>query len=215
MWTLIYKDVLMAKKALIEMVIFTLIFTIIGIFNGYKLDVVSASILIIGFSFFITSAEIDERDNSRRIIHSLPVTRKESIVSRYIGALILSAMSMTLIALLFSILKFIPNSPFKVFNVYSVLNSMVGVLIMSSLVMCIVYSFGYTAGRISNFIAFFILFPVYTGVFNQTTNGALKNIIDVLNSNNKTMILIKLFIAILIYLLSMTISITVYNNRDL
>lgn len=215
MWNLIYKDIMLSKKALIIMLIFAIGFPLTVGSKASQFNSSMGSLIIVGFSFFITAIEIEERDKSYRIIHSLPVARKESVIARYVGSLIISTLSIVAVSILFLILSSFMGDIYNLIDYRAMINSMSVIVTISSIVMVITYSFGQVAAKIANFIAIFSIFPIYTGIFLDSGNELLINATTFANNSTASMLIIKSIIAMLVYLLSIVLSISIYEHRDL
>ena len=214
MFKLIYKDILVNKRYFKSMLIFSLIFPLISVINGGSINASYVSVIMCGFTFFVMAVESEERTKTYRIINSLPINRKTTVYARYIGSLLISTLFMSLLCLLFYFLSIIPSSPFTAFNYAKLLEAITTVLIMSSIVMCVTYCFGYMAARIANFVVFFPVIFILTA-FQDKDFMALGKLFQILRDTSLNMLLIKLSIGILVYLLSMVIAVTVYDQRDL
>jgi len=215
MWKLIYKDIVLSKKPLVIILIYAVVFPLIFNSNDSGLNSSMGSLILVGFTFFITAIEIEERAKSFRIIHSLPVTRKESVVARYVGSLILSVLSILALNILYLGLSNFMSIAYKLTDYKSMVNCMMAIISTSSIVMVLTYALGYNAARIANFLLFFPLFIIYTGLFSGSSNEFLNNISSFANNIGTSMLTLKIIIAFLIYLLSMMLSIFIYEQRDL
>ncbi len=213
MWPLIYKDILISKKSLLILLAFALMYPFI--INGKDLNSAAASVLIVGFSFFLTAVEIEERDKSYRMIHSLPVSKKDSVIARYVGSISISLIGVFAVSMLIKLVSLFFNLNLGCFNYKSIINYFVWIIIAGGIIMCITYCFGYKAARVANFLVFFSLFPLFSGMFGDSENRWINYIIDIFNNNDLYMLLMKIIIAMAFYSLSMYISIVVYSNRDL
>jgi len=215
MWKLIYKDLMLSKKALLMMSIFTVVFPLINYNGDTTFNASIGSLIVVGFTFFMMAIEIEEKDKSYRIIHSLPVTRKEAVIARYLGSLLISIVSIFAVSILFLLLSSFLGKIYNLIDYKAMMNSMAAIIAVSSIVMTVAYMFGYRVARLTNILGLFTIFIVLSGAVPESSNKVLVSILTFVNNNTSSMLILKFVIATLIYLLSMVLSISMYERRDL
>lgn len=165
----------------------------------------------------------DEMSDANKYILTLPVTRKEIVMEKYIlaiGATILGGvLGFLLTILLANIMQYIrPNDVFNI-DYESLLSTTIGGMFGISLIQSIqipsIYKWGAEKGRIQMFVLIFILVIIGSGLgfllmkSNLDINmDALKKLFDNLG------IIILIVSMIAIYYLSYKISYKIYKNKE-
>lgn len=165
----------------------------------------------------------DEMSDANKYILTLPVTRKEIVMEKYIlaiGATILGGvLGFLLTILLANIMQYIrPNDVFNI-DYESLLSTTIGGMFGISLIQSIqipsIYKWGAEKGRIQMFVLIFILIIIGSGLgfllmkSNLDINmDALKKLFDNLG------IIILIVSMIAIYYLSYKISYKIYKNKE-
>lgn len=165
----------------------------------------------------------DEMSDANKYILTLPVTRKEIVMEKYIlaiGATILGGvLGFLLTILLANIMQYI--SPNDVFNIdyesllSTTIGGMFGISLIQSIQIPSIYKWGAEKGRIQMFVLIFILIIIGSGLgfllmkSNLDINmDALKKLFDNLG------IIILIVSMIAIYYLSYKISYKIYKNKE-
>ena len=165
----------------------------------------------------------DEMSDANKYILTLPITRKEIVMEKYIlaiGATILGGvLGFLLTILLANIMQYIrPNDVFNI-DYESLLSTTIGGMFGISLIQSIqipsIYKWGAEKGRIQMFVLIFILIIIGSGLgfllmkSNLDINmDALKKLFDNLG------IIILIVSMIAIYYLSYKISYKIYKNKE-
>ncbi|WP_243524358.1 ABC-2 transporter permease [Bacillus pseudomycoides] len=152
---LILKDFVVQWKFLIWYLLYPLLLYAI---SQDSRSVFTAIIVIIPFLATMTTFHNDEKNCSGKILNSLPVTRKQIVLAKYVFTFLILSMSVIIASSIISIefgvgaIKFIKET---------VVSSIDLVVIYLSIVIPIYFVFGYQKAR---FIAFIILLaPVVIG----------------------------------------------------
>jgi len=215
MWKLIYKDIMLSKKSLLIMLIFTVVFPLINYNGDTTFNASIGSLIVVGFTFFMMAIEIEEKNKSYRIIHSFPITRKEAVIARYIGSLVISIASIFAVSIIFFILSSFLGKIYNFIDYKALMNSMAAIVSVSSIVMTVAYIFGYRVARLTNILGLFTTFIILSGAISDSSAKGLVNILTFVNNNTSSMLILKFVIAMLIFLLSMVVSVSMYDRRDL
>ncbi|MED2183060.1 MULTISPECIES: ABC-2 transporter permease [Bacillus] len=151
----------------------------------------------------------EDRNKSEMVINSLPFQRKEIVIAKYIFISILVTLGV-FFSLVISLIQ-LQNENTTAFMLWGeILGGITGGLVYSIIVLPIEFSVGYSSAKqIAPFIG--IAFGYLSGLI-------VSNVwLDVENVWNTSLVVNSCFIAglLLLYVMSMFISIHLYNERDL
>ncbi|WP_166701827.1 ABC-2 transporter permease [Bacillus albus] len=151
----------------------------------------------------------EDRNKSEMVINSLPFQRKEIVIAKYIFVSILVTLG-GFFSLVISLIQ-LQNEDTTAFMLWGeILGGITGGLVYSIIVLPIEFSVGYSSAKqIAPFIG--IAFGYLSGLI-------VSNVwLDVENVWNTSLVVNSCFIAglLLLYVMSMFISIHLYNERDL
>lgn len=155
------------------------------------------------------SMSYEDRNKSEMIINSLPFQRKEIVIAKYIFVSILVTLG-GVFSLVVSLIQ-LQNENTTAFMLWGeILGGITGGLVYSIIVLPIEFSIGYSSAKqIAPFIG--IAFGYLSGLI-------VSNVwLDVENVWNTSLVVNSCFIAglLLLYVMSMLLSINLYNERDL
>lgn len=155
------------------------------------------------------SMSYEDRNKSEMIINSLPFQRKEIVIAKYIFVSILVTLG-GVFSLVVSLIQ-LQNENTTAFMLWGeILGGITGGLVYSIIVLPIEFSVGYSSAKqIAPFIG--IAFGYLSGLI-------VSNVwLDVENVWNTSLVVNSCFIAglLLLYVMSMLLSINLYNERDL
>lgn len=215
MINLIKKDILIQKKTLPFLCIFVIIFALNSETNSqgslYILGVTIGYILTIG------ALAYDETYKGHTLINSLPIARKNIVISKYLGIFFFTAISLvflTLMSLIFNIMGF-SDINVKYISLIDIKTITSTVLILSSIMIPLFLKFGIKLGKLLNFIVFFMFFSISNFVIQNKNESFIKNILDFITTNNSvSLAIISIIILTCIYTLSMYFSFKIYENKD-
>lgn len=214
MYNLIVKDILAQKKQFI----FALLLSAFYILMFSKIGMASIwSFFIIPYVSILTAINIDEKDKAEPMLVSLPIDRSLIVRARYISVFIyaaIGAIEYVLMETAVDILKI--SIELKPITLDILFISILGLAICYGILFPITYKFGYGAGRILNFIMFFLVFFGINNVMASVKKyTASKSIIDFLSSLSRGDILTGILIsALVIYTLSYFLSVKLYRSRE-
>lgn len=215
MINLIKKDILIQKRTLPFLCIFVIIFGLNSQINSqgslYILGVTIGYILTIG------ALAYDETYKGNILINSLPLTRKDIVISKYIGIFFFTALSLIFLTFISLIVNIVGSSDLTIryisFTDIKIITSTV--LILSSIMIPLFLKFGTKLGKLFNFIVFFAFFSVSSFVMQNKDDSLVKNVSSfIVNNNGVNLTIIGIIILTCIYILSMYFSFKIYNNKD-
>jgi len=219
---LITKDFLQLKSYRRTLIIFIAIFILTGISQnnteGLEGGNLLSLMLAVGFGMFsMATFSYDEQAKADTYILTLPVTKKEIVLSKYI----LVIMSTIIGAFIGTIISFIISYIFsqQLPNIQSLislaLGSILGIGLIESIKIPCIYKYGVERGRIQVFIATIIIALLIGGVFFMVEKvGADLPINNVLNMlNNYLPIILIVAIAVMFYI-SYKVAYKIYSKRN-
>lgn len=216
---LIIKDFLNLKRHMLPMVLFLIIYFIISLTTKNS-SFFTGVIMVFCAMLPITALSYDDRSAFTKYALTMPVSRNALVISKYVMSLILLATG-TILGILNNI--FIGNLSFFE-NLLSVVITMLMGCLMISISLPAIFKFGVEKGRfvmlgivmIIVFIGGFGAMGIGNGKFSMSIskNGfSLGSTIDSFFSSNFIFALILAFCTI-IFLLSMLLSISIYQKKD-
>lgn len=216
---LIIKDLLNLSKYKFSIIVIFIVFILCFIKEPMIIPImVLAMIGMIGMSTF----NYDETSNSNNYLLSLPTSKKQIVLAKYIfliGLIVLGALLSFIIIYLASYILVHFNYVEKVINYKDLINPILcggfSILLVIAIQIPSVYKWGAEKGRIQMFILIIIVIGLVLGLFYLVT----KNNINVNYSDIKNFIitwgpyLLGLFL-IVIYFISYKLSLKIYLNKE-
>ncbi|WP_242234731.1 ABC-2 transporter permease [Bacillus cereus group sp. BfR-BA-01316] len=203
---LVLKDMMLQRKLGFVYLISLFFLVIVDFRSDSFLMTFSISIPILGM---ILSMSYEGKNKSEMIVNSLPFQRKEIVIAKYIFVSILIALG-GIFSLVVGLIQ-LQNEHITVFMLWgAILGGITGGFVYSVIVLPIEFSVGYSSAKqIAPFIG--IAFGYLSGLI-------VSNVwLDVENAWNTSIVINICFIAglLLLYVMSMVLSINLYNERDL
>ncbi len=216
---LIIKDLLNLSKYKFSIIVIFIVFILCFIKEPMIIPImVLAMIGMIGMSTF----NYDETSNSNNYLLSLPTSKKQIVLAKYIfliGLIVLGALLSFIIIYLASYILVHFNYVEEVINYKDLINPILcggfSILLVIAIQIPSVYKWGAEKGRIQMFILIIIVIGLVLGLFYLVT----KNNINVNYSDIKNFIitwgpyLLGLFL-IVIYFISYKLSLKIYLNKE-
>lgn len=216
---LITKDILQLKSYKKTLIIFIMIFTLTSISGEDGIGNILAIMLTLGFGMFsMASFNYDEANKADRYILTLPLTKKEVVLSKYIlvicSTVIGSILGMVLSYILtFVISKQIPNIE-KIISFG--LGAILGIGLIEGIQIPCVYKWGAEKGRIQMVIVTAIVALLAGGIIfiGEKVNIQLPAN-NILNIFNDFLPLIFIGITIIIYYISYRVAYKIYAKKEI
>lgn len=215
---LITKDLLQLKSYRKSLVIFILIFVVTGIEQGIEeMGGYISIMLTLAFGMFsIATFSYDEQAKADRYIMTLPLTRKEIVLSKYV-LIILS----TIVG---AILGIIVSSAIVYLNLKSLpdiqelismaIGGIFGIGIVEAIQVPCIYKLGAERGRVQIFIVIAIIAFILGGIFFLGEKMSINLPVD-LNLINQFMPIILVVVTLLMYYISYRISCKIYSKKEI
>ncbi|MBW9146607.1 ABC-2 transporter permease [Clostridium sp. CM027] len=221
MLNLIKKDILIQKKT----IIFALLYAILAsaffspiLPKGFGLYVLSP--MVITYLFITLAVQYDDKNNSEVILNSLPLKRSDIVIAKYI-----STFAFGLIGIICSTLVgFIGNTTRLTMFIGSI--SLLDIVlvtmftcIFSSIFYPVYFKFGVARMKIFTVLIFLVLFFVPSSLIdyiakNPNNISVQKFTYFVNNTSSLTQNSLALIIGLIFLLISLMISIRIYNNKE-
>ncbi len=217
------------KKDLYNLASYKTTLIIIVIFCGMAIigtDAIYWGSVVIGIivgMISLSTFSYDEMAKSNRYILTLPVTRKEIVLEKYIlaiGATILgSLLGFVLTLLIGNIMNYVRPDNVIDINIDTLLATTIGGLFGVSLVQAIqipsIFKWGAEKGRIQMFIVLFVLALIGAGVGFLIKESGLSVDIAKLESVLKNFgLFLLILLSFIIYFISYKISYKIYKNKE-
>ncbi|OQR58264.1 ABC-2 transporter permease [Bacillus sp. CDB3] len=203
---LVLKDMMLQRKLGFISFICLLFFTIIDFGSDNVLMTLSITIPLLGT---IWSTSYEARNKSEKILNSLPLQRKEIVIAKYIFVSILVVLGVVF-SLLVGLIQ-LQNEHINGFMVWgAILGGITGGLVYSMIVLPIEFSLEYSSSK----QAAYFMGAIVGGLCGVIVNNIW---LDVENAWSTSLVVNVCFIAglLLLYIMSMLLSINLYSERDL
>jgi len=208
MFKLIRKDLLLALSNKFYLISTLLFAPLLLFFMDFQVNEKIIVIIIYGMSFFLLSLSFYYVDKLKPevLIQSLPIRKREIVLSKYMLVFLCYLIGVIYVSILFKVAEFLGYSITANLNISIIKITLPLVIIHQSIILPI--SFG-ISDRLANSIG--------TGLLVFIKNFYLMHDFErtsrmLLNSSNRFSVAL---IVILIFVLSIIVSITIYKNKDL
>lgn len=216
---LITKDILQLKSYKRTLIIFIMVFALTSISMENGIGNILAIMLTLGFGMFsMASFNYDELNKADRYILTLPLTKKEVVLSKYI-LVIASTVIGSIIGMIFSYIvtfvmsKQVPN----IVEIISVgLGGILGIGLIEAIQIPCVYKWGAEKGRIQMVIVTAVVALLSGGIIfiGEKANIQLPAN-NILNTLNTFLPLIFIGLTIIIYYISYKVAYKIYDKKEI
>lgn len=216
---LIIKDILQLKSYKKTLIIFIIIFTLTSISGENGIGNVLTIMMTLGFGMFsIASFNYDELNKSDRYILTLPLTKKEVVLSKYILIISSTVIGSVIGMILSYILTFVTNKQIpNIEEVISVgLGGILGIGIIEGIQIPCIYKWGAEKGRIQMLIVTALIALLTGGIIfigeKANIQFSINNVLDRFN-NFGTVIFVG--ITVMIYYISYRVAYNIYAKKEM
>lgn len=221
MFRLVRKDLLLQRKTFfIALAYAAVIFASFSRTDASK-EIFNIGSIAIAYLFISYSLSYDDKNNSLVILNSLPVKREEIVIAKYISLAVFGGIGIVIMSL-FGFLVKLSGLFICEINIssYSIMKIFIILLAMYSLFFPLYFKFGYLKLNIVNMFMFFIaIFGIQLMNYissNFKENALVNLLVDFLsNSSQQIIYLAALASVLIITALSASISVKIYNSRNL
>lgn len=212
---LITKDILQLKSYKKTLIIFIMIFALTSISAQDGVENMLVIMLTLGFGMFsMASFNYDEFNKADRYILTLPLTKKEVILSKYILVICSTVIGSVIGILLSYIVIFAMNK--QVPNIEEIisigLGGIFGIGIIEAIQIPCVYKWGAEKGRIQMLILTAVLGAILCIVAKADIQLPANNILNIFNT---FLPLIFIGLTIIIYYISYKVAYKIYDKKEI
>ena len=221
-WGLIKKDLLNLSSYKTSLLIL-IIFCAIAIGSTGTITFVPLIVCAITGMIALSTFNYDETSQADKYILSLPVTRQDIVLSKFILA-ISSTIIGALLGFLFTIflvniLNIIRPDSLITLDYNNLLTTTIGAMFGISLIQSIqipsIYKWGAEKGRIQMFVLIFVLVVLILGISYLVMNSNFNiNLEDIENFMNKFGIITLILAMIIMYYISFKLSLKIFKHKD-
>ena len=216
---LITKDILQLKSYKKTLIIFIMVFAFTSISVQDGVENMLVIMLTLGFGMFsMASFNYDEFNKADRYILTLPLTKKEVVLSKYILVICSTVMGSIIGIMLSYIVMFAMNKQMpNIEEIISVgLGGILGIGLIEAIQIPCVYKWGAEKGRIQMVIVTALVALLAGGIIfiGEKANIQLpaNNILNILNT---FLPLIFIGLTIIIYYISYKVAYKIYNRKEI
>ena len=221
MLNLIIKDIVIQKKTLLYAFLYSVFAPIF--FSSIKPSGIGLYVLcpIVTTYFFITyAANYDDKNKSEMVLNSLPLKRSDIVISKYISIFVFVTIGIIYSTLIGCIGKTTGLAIFTgSISLLDIVLVLMGGCIFGAMFFPTYFKFGYVKTRIFNTILFMIIFFVPMNIINYVRSNPNNILVQkfnyfINNTSSLTQDSLALIIGLICFMISLMISIRIYNNKE-
>lgn len=220
MISLILKDFLVQKKSFI----FVLVYSFFMIFM-FRMPPFSEVIYIMGsmaivYILGVGANSYDFKNNAEIIFNSLPVPKRNIVMAKYVGVWIFAAIGLVIMGFVGAMVKGGGSPiPIRFINSIDIIATFVTMVIINSLYYPFYFKFGYNFTRVANIILFLLIFFLPSNLIRyvKTNDNSLliQSLLGLIKNTPGWMIGGgAVAVALAVMLVSLLISIKIYENKE-
>lgn len=218
MLNLIIKDILVQKKT----ILFAVGYCFFLVFAFQSLEVVTpiAATTAIVYLLIQYSFAHEDKNNSETMLNSLPVSRKDIVLAKYLSIFVYIGLAM-LAYMVATLVVITVRIPIKVefLSLQGITITFLMVSLMASIYMPVIFKFGYLKAKIFNMVMFLFFFFIPMGLASLYQNPKYNSLISDFIRGFATwsdwqIASLLAAIALIILSLSYCISLSIYKNRE-
>jgi ABC-type transport system involved in multi-copper enzyme maturation permease subunit len=205
------------------MLITALLYTIFMMFSfqGVGGAMFITSVTAVTYLFIMTACAYDDKNKSDIMLNSLPIGRKKVVLSRYISIFAFALVAIAIYIIMAGVIK-LASLPIKVraTTIEDVCGSIASLVIITSVYLPVFFKVGYIKSKILNFVLFFSMFfgvSMLAGFIKEhkISSTAVVNFVQFLERQSDiTITSVLMVIMLIILLISYSLSVKFYKNRE-
>lgn len=219
MYNLILKDILILKKTFLFTLLYVPFMAIA--FQGSGAGMVTIGVVGATYMLITTACAHDDKSNSNIILNSLPIKRNRIVISKYMSIYfygIIGGLEYYFISKIVNVIGL--DFKFYPITLEGIIAILVTITLINSIYFPVFFKVGYMKSRVINILMFVGLFVggsylsslLYN---NEISNELITKIISFINSKSEFIIITAMIgLMIFIQLISISISIKIYNDRE-
>lgn len=226
MFNLIRKEFMIQKKYLLYYVVYSIfmLFVFAASFNESSQSAYILAGISVAYMFIQYSCAIEDKNNSEKVLNSLPISRRIIVLSRYAAVMVFTMGVIILLSMIGYIVAKFGLMRIEAIGMIDVITIIFTISILAGVYLPIYFKFGYIKAKILNIILFLGFFSAsmlvgqllkhFKGskILYSTSNGALGRWLMALGDQGVLMVL--LCIGLLVLVISSFISVVLYRNRE-
>ncbi|PAC35263.1 ABC-2 transporter permease [Caldifermentibacillus hisashii] len=213
MFHLIKKDLLVQKKSVLLSIVFILFFSLF--FSKIGAPGLLIGVLGVTYLLALGSSAIDDKNNSDKMLISLPIKRNTIVLAKYLSVIVFAAFAILinlLIYLVVDILK-LPLQPIP-FSLTGMAGSIIVSVLYCSISFPVIFKYGFLKSRMINSLLFFLLIFGGSALISYMTENNPRFLFILSSLSNIEAIFVILLPTIFIFVLSYLLSLSFYKNRE-
>lgn len=166
--------------------------------------------IIVFYTYLISTMSFtyDITGKSKYIMSSLPISRRETVLYKYLSTFVYFLATVVYVGVYLWIINALNFASVDYFNLKQIINALPVVMILTSIVYPVYFRF---EPKIAQIVQIFVFVFFFTAVSNASFTGD-KGIMKYLGKLQWGQIMA---IALIVYILSLIVSMQVYKNRDI
>lgn len=216
---LLYRDFLLMKRNWRSIVLtIALLFIALSNSGGDEFRFYTMAITFTAYFLVTLILSFDYKNNSETLMLSLPVTRKQLVISRYVSLLIISVLSIVLVLFIGLIAIQVGYLTFNLSEtIDGILLGLTSFFVISFLVLPIYFKWGYRKASILNVSVFLIIFIAQSAFASllQLFPNASSQLYSFITKEEMIAKLIGVLVMVMIGFLSLNISQRLFRKRGL
>ncbi|QAA34845.1 ABC-2 transporter permease [Clostridium manihotivorum] len=217
MINLVFKDLLIQKKSIYIAILYGFIFSFIFSRGSAPNGIFIAVPSVIAYLFISYACAYDDKSSSDLMLNSLPINRRDIVYAKYLSIIVYLLISISISFIFTALVKYSGFSTLnRLMTFEDVLGCFASIIFLSSIYFPIYFKLGYLKSRyISMFLMLGAIF-IPTAIFNLLGNNIGVDIINYLSTLSENVLkLMILLVLLVIWSLSLTISMNIYLKKDL
>ena len=208
---LIKKDFLLLKSNLVYFFIITVIYALLAIEGSSEISFIMF-LPFIAIIMFLSTFSYDDFNKWNAYAITLPVGRKSIVKSKYISTIIIIIFSSVLGLLISYLISLLPNQTinFK-YAVEELFGSLLGVIIVISIMFPLIFKFGIEKARISIFVGIFGI-AIILGYLSNFID--FEDLFDIVNFLDKMWFIVVPLLSIIFVFFSYFLSSKIYLKKE-
>lgn len=213
MINLLIKDFLVQKKTLAIAILY--IISMLIFLQGFNNNgaVFLAGIPTVAYLFWVTAFQSDEKNKSEQIISSLPVTRREIVIAKYLSTIFYLVIGIIILLLVVVVVKTLGiQASIPLISIENIYKSVLSMLILASVNFPPIFKYGLKRGKIYNVITYMAFFFMMINLKNILLKS--QNLQQYIQNRQMLVTYVVTLVTVLILIISVTLSIKIYENKD-
>lgn len=213
MFHLIKKDLLIQKNSFLLSILLIIFFSLI--FSNMGAAGLTMSVLAVTYLLTLGASAREEKNNSDKLLISLPLRRRTIVFSKYVSVLFFATYAILLNLVIYGIINILklPLESIPI-TLQGVISAFIASLLYCSISFPLIFKVGYMKSRMMNLFLFLGIVFGASWVLEKIIrdNEELGNYL--LNSNVTELTTVGLLITVIIFIASYLLSLTFYKNRE-